>query len=227
MQGLTSDEVRIRQKQYGSNTLAEQARAHPVRIFFSQFTDIMVLILLAAAVISWLLGEYADAVTIAVIVVLNVVLGFVQEYRTEQTLLALRNMTAPTAKVRRDGRLMTLPAEQLVPDDIISLEAGDCVPADALILTAAQLYAEESILTGESDAVEKHAHTAKDPAPDHAARRGVLPVGGQLNYETPRACEMIARPRCFRNGQYIDPTALRPCRDRSDPPDGQTASCRG
>ena len=70
MQGLTSDEVRIRQKQYGSNTLAEQARAHPVRIFFSQFTDIMVLILLAAAVISWLLGEYADAVTIAVIAII-------------------------------------------------------------------------------------------------------------------------------------------------------------
>ncbi len=178
MQGLTSDEVRIRQKRYGSNTLAEQARAHPVRIFFSQFTDIMVLILLAAAVISWLLGEYADAVTIAVIVVLNAVLGFVQEYRTEQTLLALRNMTAPTAKVRRDGRLMTIPAEQLVPDDIISLEAGDCVPADALILTAAQLYAEESILTGESEAVEKHAHTQNDPAPDHTAGRGDMLYAG-------------------------------------------------
>ncbi len=189
MQGLTSDEVRSRQKQYGSNTLAEQARAHPIRIFISQFTDVMVLILLAAAVISWVLGEYVDAVTIAVIVVLNAVLGFVQEYKTEQTLLALRNMTAPTAKVRRDGRLMTIPAEHLVPDDIILLEAGDCVPADAIILSAAQLYAEESVLTGESDAVEKHAHSANDPAPDHeSGRSDMLYAGTSITRGTAEAC---------------------------------------
>lgn len=178
MQGLTSEEVRGRQAQYGANTLAEPVRSHPVRIFFSQFRDIMVLILLAAAVISWLLGETADAVTIAVIVVLNAVLGFVQEYRTEQTLLALRSMTAPTARVRRDGRQLTIPAEALVPDDIILLEAGDCVPADALILSAAQLHAEESILTGESAAVEKHSHTDADGAAgNEIGRADVLYAG--------------------------------------------------
>ncbi|MBP0987631.1 MAG: ATPase, partial [Oscillospiraceae bacterium] len=90
MHGLTDAQVKSRQAEYGLNTLEAPAKAHPLRIFFSQFRDFMVLILLAAATVSWLLGAYADTVTIAVIVVLNALLGFVQEYRTEQTLLALR-----------------------------------------------------------------------------------------------------------------------------------------
>ena len=162
MQGLTDAEVRKKQLEYGENTLAEQPRAHPVRIMLSQFSDIMVLILLAAAGVSWILGAYADAGTIAVIVVLNAVLGFVQEYRTEQTLLALRSMTAPTARVRRNGSTVTIAASELVPEDILLLEAGDCVPADAVILSCAQLFTEESVLTGESAAAEKHPHTDKD-----------------------------------------------------------------
>ena len=132
MHGLTDEEVKSRQTQYGANTLEEPAKSHPIRIFFSQFRDFMVLVLLAAAAVSWVLGENADAVTIAVIVVLNAVLGFVQEYRTEQTLLALRNMTAPSAHVRRNGKVTVIPADQLVPDDIILLESGDRVPADAV-----------------------------------------------------------------------------------------------
>ena len=115
MQGLTAKQVQERQGQYGPNTLAEPQHVHPFRIFFSQFRDITVLILLAAALISWLVREYADAVTIGVIVVLNAVLGFVQEFRTEQTLLALKSMTAPTAKVFRDGQQTVVPADQLVP----------------------------------------------------------------------------------------------------------------
>lgn len=171
MHGLTTEDAQKRSAQYGANILAEPPKSHPIRILISQFSDIMVLILLAAAAISWLLGEYADAVTIAVIVVLNAVLGFIQEYRTEQTLLALRSMTAPTARVRRDGAVTVLPADQLVPDDIILLESGDCVPADALILSAAQLSAEESILTGESAAVGKRAHTTQDSTPDNEIGR--------------------------------------------------------
>ena len=116
--------------------------------------------------------------TVAVIIVLNALLGFVQEYRTEQTLLALRSMTAPTAHVRRDGRLCTVPAEEIVPDDVIVVETGDCVPADAVILKCAQLYAEESVLTGESVPVEKHIHTDADPEPDNAAGRGDVLYAG-------------------------------------------------
>ncbi len=178
MQGLTADEVVKRRKEYGFNTLAEPPRAHPLRILLAQFRDIMVLILLAAAVISWLLGEYADAGTIAVIVVLNAVLGFVQEYRTEQTLLALRSMTAPTARVRRDSKIQTVPAAELVPDDIILAESGDRVPADAVILSCTQLNTEESVLTGESTAAEKHSHTDADGEPvNEIGRKDVLFAG--------------------------------------------------
>ncbi len=171
MKGLTSQEAASRRAEYGDNSLAKKESSHPLRIFFRQFRDVMVLILLAAAVISALLGEYADAVTIAVIVVLNAVLGFVQEFRTEQTLLALRSMTAPTAQVWRDGTLQRLPASELVPDDCIVLETGDCVPADAVVLRCATLYAEESVLTGESEPVEKHAHTAADGTVDNSIGR--------------------------------------------------------
>ena len=201
MQGLTDEEVRARQAQYGANSLEEPAKAHPLRIFISQFTDIMVLILLAAAVISWLLGETADAVTIAVIVILNAVLGFVQEYRTEQTLLALRSLTAPAAQVRRNGKLMTIPAESLVPGDIILLESGDRVPADAVILSASQLSAEESILTGESAAVQKHAHGAADPAvSNEIGRADILYAGTAVTRGTAEA-QVIATGRATQMGK--------------------------
>ena len=201
MHGLTDEQVKSRLAEYGLNTLEAPAKAHPLRIFFSQFRDFMVLILLAAAAVSWLLGAYADAVTIAVIVVLNALLGFVQEYRTEQTLLALRSMTAPTAQVRRNGVLTTVPAEQLVPGDVILTEAGDRVPADAVILTAAQLSAEESILTGESTAVQKHAHTADDPPTDNAiGRADILYAGTSVLCGTAEA-EVIATGKSTQMGQ--------------------------
>lgn len=158
MPGLSAQEAARRLKEEGENTLAPPPRSHPIRILLSQFKDIMVLILLGATAVSALLGEYTDAATIAVIVVLNALLGFIQEYRTEQTLLALRSMTAPTAKVWRDGKLLTVDAASLVRDDCIALEAGDRVPADAVILSGHHISAEESILTGESCVVEKIPH---------------------------------------------------------------------
>ncbi|MBP0973896.1 MAG: cation-translocating P-type ATPase [Oscillospiraceae bacterium] len=155
MKGLTTAQAAERRREHGSNTLAQAKPPGALRIFLSQFRDAMVLILLAATVISALLGEWTDAVTIIVIVLLNAILGFVQEYRTEKTLETLRNMTAPTARVWRDGSLQELPAEQLVPGDVIAVEAGDCVPADCLVLSASRLYANESILTGEAEPVAK------------------------------------------------------------------------
>ncbi|MDE6776655.1 MAG: HAD-IC family P-type ATPase, partial [Oscillospiraceae bacterium] len=162
MKGLTSSQANERKKKHGSNTLVQVKPTSGIKIFFSQFKDAMVLILLVATGISALLGEWTDAVTIVVIVLLNAILGFIQEYRTEKTLEALRHMTAPTAKVWRDDKLQELPAEELVPEDIISIEAGDCIPADCLLLTANRLYANESVLTGEAEPIAKYAGTHKD-----------------------------------------------------------------
>ena len=160
--GISSPQAEEKLKQYGKNTLAKEKKARPLKIFFGQFRDIMVIILLIATVISFFLGEVYDAVTIIVIVLVNAILGFVQEYKTEKTLLALKNMTAPTAKVYRDGKLTELPAADLVPDDVIVLEAGDKVPADAILLHSKGVLAEESILTGESAAVPKEVGDVND-----------------------------------------------------------------
>lgn len=155
MSGLSQTEAEKRRREYGPNALVQTKPPGAFRIFFSQFRDAMVLILLAATGISALLGEWTDAVTIIVIVLLNAILGFIQEYRTEKTLEALRNMTAPAARVCRDGKWQEIPAEQLVPGDVISVEAGDCVPADCLLTAASRLYANESVLTGEAEPIPK------------------------------------------------------------------------
>ncbi len=160
MKGLTAQKAAELQKQFGKNALMQYKPPGAVRIFLGQFKDAMVLILLAATGISAALGEWTDAVTIVVIVLLNAILGFVQEYRTEKTLEALRDLTAPTAKVWRDGMLTELPAEELVPRDLISVEAGDCVPADCVIREANRLFANESLLTGEAEPIAKSAAPA-------------------------------------------------------------------
>lgn len=153
--GLTSAEAEKRLRQDGENRLAEKKKAAPLKIFAGQFKDIMVIILLAATAVSVFLGEYYDALTIIIIVLLNAVLGFIQEYRTERTLEALKDMTAPTAKVCRDGKRMVIPAAQLVRGDLVFLEAGDRVPADIALISARGVLAEESALTGESAPVGK------------------------------------------------------------------------
>lgn len=160
--GLTEKDAASRLKTEGRNVLEEKKRTGPVKIFIGQFKDVMVMILLAATVVSVLLGEISDAVTIILIVLLNAILGFIQEYRTEHTLEALRSMTAPTAKCYRDGRLREIEAELLVPDDVIELEAGDRIPADCVILEAAGFFSDESILTGESEAVAKRTGNTSD-----------------------------------------------------------------
>ncbi len=157
MKGLSQSQAKERLKEHGENCLVQSRPPGPVRIFFGQFRDAMVLILLAATGISALLGEWTNALTIIVIVLLNAILGFIQEYRTEKTLEALRSMTALTARVWRDDVLQELPAQQLVPGDLLQLEAGDCVPADCLLLNANRLYANESVLTGEAEPIAKRA----------------------------------------------------------------------
>lgn len=154
-QGLSSEEARARQRQFGANRLAEAARRPDWLKFLDQFRNLLVIVLLFAAVVAWVIGDIKDAVVILAVVVLNASLGFYQEHRAERTLAALKDMLAVTARVRRDGRSMTLPACDLVPGDIVLLEAGDQIPADGRLLAAHNLEVIEASLTGESQAVGK------------------------------------------------------------------------
>ena len=153
--GLTSDQVTERLEKYGYNELAKAKKKSSGIIFATQFKDIMVIILLISTIISVMFNEIYDAITIIIIVLMNAILGFIQEYRTEKTLEALKNMTAPTARVYRNGILTEIPADEIVVDDIFEIEAGDRVPCDGLILSAKGLFADEAVLTGEAVPVEK------------------------------------------------------------------------
>lgn len=161
-QGLTTKEAEQKLNSDGYNRLSQKKKSKPLKIFMGQFKDTMVLILLVATAISVLLGEVYDAITIIMIVMLNAILGFVQEFRTEKTLEKLKGMTAPTAKVYRDGKLVVLKSEEIVVGDKIELESGDKVPADAVLLRADGVFADESILTGEAVAVMKQVGDMED-----------------------------------------------------------------
>ncbi|MCL2019294.1 MAG: cation-translocating P-type ATPase [Oscillospiraceae bacterium] len=158
--GLTTKQAEEILEKDGANVLAESEKSKLIAVFFGQFKDVMVLILLAATGFSLIMGEIWDAVTIIIIVVFNASLGFFQEYRTEKTLEALKKIAAPAAKVFRDGKLVSLPADRLVKGDIIKLEAGAKIPADCRILTQTALECDESMLTGESVGVSKNTSSA-------------------------------------------------------------------
>ncbi|HYH05363.1 MAG TPA: calcium-translocating P-type ATPase, SERCA-type [Bacillota bacterium] len=153
--GLSSAEAAGRLTQYGVNLLHAKEKISPWRLFFAQFLDFMVLVLLGAAVVSGFLGEKADAVTIIAIVILNAILGFIQEYRAEKSLEALKELTAPQARVLRDKEVRIIAAQHLVPGDILLLESGDRIAADGRIIQAVNLEVNEATLTGESHAVLK------------------------------------------------------------------------
>lgn len=153
--GLTEAEANDRLKDYGKNILTVSKKQSAVKIFFDQFKDIMVLILLGATIISAAMGEIYDAVTIIIIVLLDAVLGFIQEYRTEKTMESLEKLTSPTARVIRNGVKKSIDASLLVPDDIIVIEAGDRIPCDGSVISENGLWCDEAILTGESEAVRK------------------------------------------------------------------------
>ena len=154
--GLSSGEALRRLQECGPNALEEADRRGPARILLAQFADVIVLVLLVAAVLAALVGEVVDLVAILVIVVLDAVLGFVQELRAERAVAALRSLAAPAARVRRDAISLTVPADALVPGDVVSLEAGNVVPADLRLLATAGLRVDEAPLTGESHPVDKH-----------------------------------------------------------------------
>ncbi len=155
--GLTSTEAAERMAQYGPNQLPQASRPSFLQLLLEQFNDFIVILLIVAAVISALLGEWIDASAILAIVVLNAILGIVQERRADEALAALQKMAAPEAHIVRDGKRITVPARELVPGDIVFLEAGNHIPADMRLLEAVNLDIEEAALTGESLPVHKNA----------------------------------------------------------------------
>jgi Ca2+-transporting ATPase len=170
--GLSGEEAANRLAADGPNELQEGPRITPLRMFLSQFKSLIIWLLIGAGVVSALLGERLDAIAILSIVVLNAAIGFYQEFNAEKSIAALKKMTAPLAKVRRDGQVTSIPAAEIVTGDILALEAGDVVAADARLLVAASLRCIESALTGESESVRKQPETLE--AND-------LPLGDRAN----------------------------------------------
>ncbi len=178
--GLPQKEVASRLTRYGRNELVEKGRRTPLKIFWEQITATMVLILIAAAVVAGLLGDLKNTIAISAIVILYAFLGFIQEYRAEQAIAALKKLSVPNVRVLRDSALKEISAHELVPGDIIQLETGNVLPADVRLLEAVNLRIQEAALTGESEPVEKQiaALSSDDPS---AGSGQALPLGDRRN----------------------------------------------
>jgi Ca2+-transporting ATPase len=175
--GLSTAEAERRRAEYGPNALQAAPTVSPWSLLAAQFKNVLIVILLAATALSALLGHGVEAIAITVIVLFAVLLGFVQEYRAERAMAALRAMAAPTATALRDGDEAEIPAEHLVPGDVILLAAGDRVPADGRLFEAASLAVQEAALTGESVPVAKHTAALADPQLPLGDRRNMVFAG--------------------------------------------------
>lgn len=170
--GLSHTEAEDRLGKYGHNQLEEKEGVSPIMLFLGQFNDFIVWILIAAAIVSGVLEEWVDALAIIAIVIINAIIGFIQEYRAEKSLAALQKMSAPFSKVMRGGEVLSIPSRDIVPGDIVLLEAGDYVPADGRLYSSFSLRTQEASLTGESTPVNKSTETLHNPA---------LPIGDREN----------------------------------------------
>ncbi|HEY8346968.1 MAG TPA: cation-translocating P-type ATPase [Symbiobacteriaceae bacterium] len=182
VQGLSSKEAQARLQQHGPNQLTTGKGRTVWEALLDQFKDPMVVILLVACLLSILLGEYLDGAAILAIVVLNAVLGVIQEFKADQALAQLKQLTAPRCRVRRDGRVMEIDSRDLVPGDLVLLEAGDPVPADLRLVEAVMLQVDESLLTGESVPVAKNARETLDPATPLADRTNMAFMSTAVTY---------------------------------------------
>ncbi|MGA8009541.1 MAG: cation-translocating P-type ATPase [Thiomonas sp.] len=172
-EGLATHDVEARLRRHGHNSLPEAAPRSWLLRLVDQFRDFMILVLLAAGVLSGMIGDIVDTVAILVILVLNAAIGMVQEWRADHAMQALRQLAVPHARVRRNGQTEVIETRHLVPGDVVLLEAGDMVPADLRLIDAAQLLVDESALTGESVTVQKHTDLITEGAS--------LPLGDRLN----------------------------------------------
>lgn len=171
--GLSLEEVEKRKEKHGLNKLAAQSRETLFTLIWSQINDILIYILIGAAIISAIVGETSDAIIIGVIIVLNAVIGVIQESKAEKSLEALKSLSTPKAIVKREGELKEIPSEEIVPGDIVIIDAGRYIPCDLRLIETANLKIEESALTGESVPVDKEANIIfKDPK---------TPLGDQKN----------------------------------------------
>ncbi|MCX7721264.1 MAG: calcium-translocating P-type ATPase, PMCA-type [Dictyoglomus thermophilum] len=170
--GLAEQEVEERRKKYGENKIPEKKSKSFINIFFSQFKEFLTIVLIIATLISFLLGEIKDAVAILIIVIINAILGSVQEYKAEKTLESLKSYVSPKANVLRDGKIIKVDIEELVPGDIVLIEEGEKIPADLRLIETNNLQVDESILTGESVPVRKDA--------DFVAQEDIT-LGDQIN----------------------------------------------
>jgi len=180
--GLSTAEAQTRLEQYGPNQLSEAARPGFLSVLWGQLKDFVVMLLIVASIISIFLGEVVDAAAIMAIVVLNAVLGIVQERRAEEALSALKKLAAPEAHVLRDAQRITIAGRELVPGDIVYLEAGNFIPADVRLLEAINLRVEEASLTGESLAVQKNAAMQLEPGAPLGDRKNSAFMGTTVSY---------------------------------------------
>ncbi len=180
--GLSATEAAKRLIQTGPNLLRAGHQRGPWRILLDQFTDFMILVLLAAAVLSGIIGDVADTLTIIAILVLNATIGFTQEYRAAQAMAALQLIAAPTATVMRDGQRRVIPACDLVPGDIVQLETGNMIPADLRLIETMRMRVEEATLTGESVPVDKDAAALADAVAALGDRRNMAYKGTIVTY---------------------------------------------
>lgn len=181
-QGLSQAEIDKRLERYGKNELIERGPKNPLLLLWEQMTDPLVLLLIFAAAISAVLGKADNVIAISAIVVLNAALGVFQEFRAEKAMQALKNMAAPLVRVRRSGKIEEIKAKELVPGDVILLEAGNIVPADARIFEAASLRVQEASLTGESEAVDKSTTLIEDLEAPLGDRHNMLYMGTSVAY---------------------------------------------
>ncbi|WP_271629219.1 calcium-translocating P-type ATPase, SERCA-type [Caldicellulosiruptor sp. DIB 104C] len=182
LNGLSSEEAEQRLKVYGKNIIEEGKRKSLFVLFLEQFKNVMVLVLIAAAVISILLGEAADAAIIVAVLLINAVFGVAQELKAEKAIDALKKLNMPYAKVYRDGHLMQIRTDEIVVGDIIEIEAGDIVPADLRLIEGVNLKIDESALTGESVPVEKEANNVLDQSTPLAERTNMAFMGTIVTY---------------------------------------------
>ena len=197
--GLSAAEAARRLDEYGPNEVQSAGRVSAMVILSEQFKNVLIVILLLATALSAFLGHGVEAIAITVIVLFAVVLGFVQEYRAERAIEALREMAAPAATVIRDGRDQRVPARDLVPGDVIMLATGDKVPADARLVEVVNLQTVEAPLTGESAPVEKHSRPLQED----------LPAGDRKNMGFAGTAVTYGRGRAKLSPQEWRPSSAR------------------
>lgn len=176
--GLNPNEAQKRLEKFGPNQLTDTKKTSSLHLLLDQFSNFIVWILIAAAIIAGILGEWVDSIAIIAIIILNALLGFFHEYRAEKSLAALRKLVNPTSKIMREGKLQTLPSKDIVPGDLVFIEAGDRIPADGRFIQSFGLSTQESALTGESIPIHKTAtplvETSELSIGDKMANRNAL-----------------------------------------------------